>query len=299
MNEVILYDVFSQHALAQSIAGNLGASLGSFNLRSFPDKETYLQIHDEVKDKQIILLASLNTPNPKLIPLIFFSKTLRELGAKNIILCAPYLAYMRQDKCFHPGEGVTAKYFAELISSFFDGLVTIDPHLHRYHELNEIYSIPTRVLHSADAIAKWIVKNVKNPLLVGPDSESEQWVADIASKSGNCDFVILEKVRRGDKDVEVSKLNSQAYLNKTPVLIDDIASSATTLIKTLEQINTSKLTNSYCIIVHPIFADNAYQAVLDTGVKHIISCNTITHISNAIDLTTILSEGLSGLMSNA
>lgn len=106
------------------------------------------------------------------MPLIFAAKTARELKAKKITLIAPYLAYMRQDKQFHQGQGITSKYFAALISHYFDNLITIDPHLHRWHSLNDIYSIPTHVLHANDAIASWIIQHVTNPVLIGPDIES-------------------------------------------------------------------------------------------------------------------------------
>lgn len=59
-------------------------------------------------------------------------------------LVAPYLAYMRQDQQFRPGEVVTSRMFAALVSRHVDWLVTVDPHLHRVHALDEIYAVPTR-----------------------------------------------------------------------------------------------------------------------------------------------------------
>jgi phosphoribosylpyrophosphate synthetase len=65
-----------------------------------------------------------------------------------------------------------------------DGLVTIDPHLHRYASLDEIYRVPSRLLHAAPMLADWIRDHVDRPLLVGPDEESAQWVADVAGRAG-------------------------------------------------------------------------------------------------------------------
>ena len=67
-----------------------------------------------------------------MLPLIFAAATARELAAAKIGLVAPYLAYMRQDRRFNPGEAVTSRQVAGLLSSAFDWLVTVDPHLHRY-----------------------------------------------------------------------------------------------------------------------------------------------------------------------
>lgn len=110
---------------------------------------------------------------------------------------------MRQDRRFQPGEAVTSSAFARIISREVDWLVTVDPHLHRRSALSEIYSVPSTALHAAPLLASWIRENVERPLLVGPDSESAQWVAAVAETVG-CPLVVLEKIRRGDRDVEVS-----------------------------------------------------------------------------------------------
>ncbi|MDR3476792.1 MAG: ribose-phosphate pyrophosphokinase-like domain-containing protein [Gammaproteobacteria bacterium] len=88
-------------------------------------------MESDVKDKTILLICSLDHPNNKIFPLMFMAKILKELGAKKICLVSPYLPYMRQDKQFKSGETVTSALFAQLLSSFIDHLITIDPHLHQ------------------------------------------------------------------------------------------------------------------------------------------------------------------------
>ena len=119
---------------------------------------------------------------------------------------------MRQDKQFNPGESVSSRYFAELISHYFDRLITVDPHLHRYQSLDEIYSIPSVVLHAIDPVSEWIKKNVNQPIIIGPDRESEQWAETIAKKI-NSPYIILDKIRKGDRLVEVSELDVSNYKN--------------------------------------------------------------------------------------
>lgn len=138
------------------------------------------------------MVCTLDRPDAKLLPLYFLSKTAMELGAECTCLIAPYLAYMRQDKQFHTGEGITSKYFALLISNFAETITTVDPHLHRYGSLSEIYSVPTTVVHAANHISKWIINNISNPVLIGPDSESGQWVSEVA-KNVDAPFIVLEK----------------------------------------------------------------------------------------------------------
>lgn len=260
---------------------------GKAEIRQFPDGETYIQIISDVMDKEVVLICTLNQPDAKLLMVYFLAKTAKELGAKSIALVAPYLAYMRQDKVFNPGEAVTSTYFAQLISSFIDTLITIDPHLHRRNSLSEIYSISTRLGHAADHISAWIKNNIDKPLLIGPDIESKQWVSEVA-KNADAPYIILTKIRHGDRKVKVSVPAMKQYKEYTPVLIDDIISTGRTMIETIKQLKISEMKPPICITVHAVFAGNSFQEIKNSGAREIISCNTIQHESNRIDISDLL-----------
>lgn len=285
----LIFNLFGNHLLVENISKQLDFKIGNVTIRNFPDQETYLKINDTVHNSDIIIVDSLDRPNEKILPLLFLAETIRELGAKRIGLVAPYLAYMRQDKRFNTGEAITSQYFSKLISQYFDWLLTVDPHLHRYHDLGEIYTIKTSVIQAAPQISNWIIQNVKIPLLIGPDMESEQWVSEIA-KASNAPYVILKKTRRGDQDVTVVLPEIKKYENYQPVLIDDIISTGHTMLETIKQLNKAKMPAPICIGVHAVFAGNAYDQLQNTGVKKIVTCNTINHVSNGIDLSAIISE---------
>src|SRR3546814_6483361 len=96
------------------------------------------------------------------------------------------------------------------LSAEFDGLVTVDPHLHRYGNLQEIYSIETEALAASPLLAEWIRDHVEAPLIIGPDSESEQWAGAIAGHIG-APHVVFTKTRRGDRDVIIAAANLSAW----------------------------------------------------------------------------------------
>ena len=179
--------------------------------------------------------ATLDHPNDKLLSLLFAAATARDLKASKVGLVSPYLAYMRQDRRFKPGEAVTSREFARLLSNAFDWLVTVDPHLHRYGSLGEVYSIPTRVIHAAPLISEWIRTNVAEPLIIGPDSESEQWVAAVA-KDADAPYSVLEKTRLGDRNVVIKLRELDQWKGCTPVLVDDIISSGRTMIEAMRML---------------------------------------------------------------
>jgi ribose-phosphate pyrophosphokinase len=273
--------------LADTLARKGQSRFSRLETRRFPDGETYLRVDADYAGRSVALVCTLDRPDDKLLPLLFLADTLRDLGAARVGLVAPYLAYMRQDRRFQPGEAVTSRIFGALLSTHFDWLVTVDPHLHRFRSLAELYTIPTRVVHAAPALATWIAANVARPFLIGPDQESEQWVADVAKRVG-APCAVLTKVRRGDRDVEVSVPDLEQHRDRTPVVLDDIVSSARTMIQTTRHVVEAGLAAPVCLGVHGIFSGDAQRRLEAAGAGRIVTTRTVTHSSNAIEIVDLL-----------
>jgi ribose-phosphate pyrophosphokinase len=283
-------------ALGELLRVGLAAESVSFAVRQFPDRETYLRIDSDVRNRAVAIICTLHDPNAKLLPLVFMVSTLRDLGAHSVGLVTPYLAYMRQDRRFQPGEALTSLSFARLLSAQFDWLVTVDPHLHRRRSLAEIYTIPAEVVRAAPLLTDWIRRQVPNPLVVGPDAESEQWVRAVA-EAVPCPFIVLEKTRRGDRDVAVSAIPTvECWTDRTAVLVDDIISSARTMVETVTQWRRAGLPPPVCLAVHGVFDSQAYEALKQAGASRVITTNSIPHPSNDIDVSAVLIEPVRRLM---
>ncbi|MCX2739804.1 ribose-phosphate pyrophosphokinase [Pontibacter anaerobius] len=287
----ILFALPGNEPLAHTLAAILDAAVGEAEIRHFPDGETYVRVLSEVSGKEAVLVCTLHRPDDKLLPLYLLSQTIRELGAARITLVAPYLAYMRQDKQFKKGEGITSRYVARLIESITDSLLTIDPHLHRIHHMQELYTIPARALHAAPLIAEWVQQHVQKPVLIGPDEESMQWVTAVAALA-KAPALVLQKTRLGDEEVQVTLPQLADYPNHTPVLVDDIISTAHTMIETVQHLRGMTTLKPVCIGVHAVFAEGAYEALLQAGAEKVITCNTIPHASNGIAVDTLLAEAI-------
>ena len=283
----IVYALSEGDALADEIAGALNVSLGKVDVRRFPDGESWLRVRDSCEGRQAVVVADLCRPDDRLVQLLFLAHTLRDLGAGRTGLVAPYLAYMRQDERFRAGEGVTARYFADLMSTHFDWLATVDPHLHRLGSLQQIYAIPTFCAHSAPHVAQWLADAAVDPVLIGPDAESEQWVNQVA-KLVDCPHVIFEKTRHGDRDVEVHAGRLDAFRERTPVILDDIISTGTTMAETIVRLREAGLAPPICVGIHGVFADEVRARLIDAGAAQVVTCNTIGHPTNAIDVRPAL-----------
>lgn len=287
----IFFATPGNEALCRSVAQQIRAEEGEAAIRHFPDGESYVRLLSDVSGRHAVVVCTLDHPDERFLPLFFLATALKEQGAAKITLVAPYLAYMRQDKSFRKGELVTSTCFAKILSSFIDELITIDPHLHRRRSMSEIYTIPCKVLHASGTIAQYIRESIPAAVLIGPDSESEQWVSEVAEKA-DVPYIVLNKERKGDREVTVSLPVMEKYAGHTPVVLDDIVSTAQTMIETVHQLLLAGMKPPVCIGVHPIFAASAYDELKSTGVSQILSCNTIVHPSNKIDVSKLISDHL-------
>lgn len=287
----LLFAMPGNEALAAAMTQASSWTAARLEIRRFPDNESYVRIEEEVAGQATAILCTLARPDDRFLQLAFASRLLRDLGAASVTLVAPYLPYLRQDRRFKPGEAVTSLYFAALISQSFDRLVTVEPHLHRYRELREIYTIPTIALKTAPLLAEWIGRDVSNPLLVGPDEESKPWVSVIAEATG-APFVVLKKRRSGDRSVSISGPDLSCWRGRQPVIIDDIAASGATLIEAAALLRAAGLLPPVCLVVHALFAPEVARR-LSAVMSHLVSTNSVIHPSNGIDITGLLAAALS------
>lgn len=278
---------------AQKLARALDAELVVPALRRFPDGEIFVRLPRVAE--HVVLCGSLYpAPAERFMELAMVAGTARDLGAARVGLVAPYLAFMRQDIAFADGEGVTARYFAKLVSSVIDWMVTVDPHLHRLPSLANVYSIPTAIAHAAPVIAEWVRREVHQPVLVGPDAESEQWVAAVAEACG-APFEICAKTRRGDRDVSV-ELRGRSWNGHTPVLVDDIVSTGKTMIAATRTLRAAGSAPPLCIAIHAVFADALHAELAAAGAAGIVTCNTIPHASNQICVAAPIADAVRELL---
>ncbi len=281
-------------AMAARLAAGSGGSLAALEVHTFPDGEIRPRLLQDVAGHSIALVCTLDRPNGKFLPLAFTAAAARELGASKVGLVAPYLGYMRQDKRFHPGEALTSRTFAALISGAFDWLVTVDPHLHRTRSLTEIYSIPALALHAGPALSQWVKANIARPFLIGPDEESRQWVADVA-KQCSAPFAILHKDRSGDRTIRVMASHLSLPDDATPVLLDDIVSSGGTVIETIRLIKNLSRHIPIVLAIHGVFANGAEQAIRDTGAR-LVTSNTIPGRAAVVEVDRLIAPAIADIM---
>ena len=269
-------------------AGQL--ELATFQRHKFPDGEIKLRLPDTLPEK-VVILRGLNDPNEKLIELLLAAQTARLLGARHLTLVAPYLAYMRQDMAFLPGEAISQRIVGKFLAQLFDAVITVDPHLHRVGTLQDVLpAADVRVLSGVPLLSDLIAARRKQPLLVGPDEESAQWIALAAARHG-FDHAVCRKLRSGDRAVAVA-LGDMQVRGREIVLLDDLVSTGHTVAQAARLLLAAGAASVDVAVVHALFTGDALQVIMGAGVGEVWSTDCIEHSSNAVSMAETIAEAL-------
>ncbi len=268
-----------EEGIARTAAQAAGYTLAVIECHRFPDGESRLRLPATLPGR-VVLWRGLQQPN--------------ELGAKHLTLVAPYMAYMRQDIEFNPGEAISQRIVGGFLAGLFDAIITIDPHLHRVDTLHEAMPVKDAIaLSGAPLLADHIATQRQHPLLVGPDEEALQWVAVAAQRHG-WDHAVCRKTRHGDRDVDI-ELPELPVAGRAVVLMDDVASSGHTLARAAVKLRAAGAASVDVAVTHALFAPGAVQLVRSSGVGEIWSTDCILHPSNAVSIVPEVVRSLQGL----
>ncbi len=277
--------------IAKALAKKVKAKFSPLTISSFPDGDIYLKFNTSVKGKKVVIVQSFQPHSDmSLFDVVVAAETAKDLGAKKVILVAPYLAYMRQDKRFHPGEAITSRIMAKLLNNSIDKIITIDPHLHRYKSLKDIFTISTKKLTANTVIAEFIKKKMKNVVIIGPDWESYQW-ADVIAKMVGSESTCLAKTRYSSRTVTSKMIKPIEMKGKNVVIIDDIISTGHTMIEGAKKARKLGAKSVTAIGVHGLFVEKAVDQMKKYFDK-VITTNCIEHKTNKIDVTSLLVKEL-------
>lgn len=296
--ETLLLFFEDERAPALGLARALGLAAACVERHRFPDQELRLRLPltaGQALPGQLLIYRSLDRPNDKLVELLLLADEARALGAQRLLLVAPYLAYMRQDIAFAPGQVVSQRVIGRFIAAHFDALVTVDPHLHRIARLEQAVPLAAAIaLSAAPMLAQLIAEKRERPVLIGPDAESAQWIESAAALFG-FEHGVCSKVRHGDREVEVV-LPALAVQGRQVVLLDDVASSGRTLARAAELLLAAGAASVDVAVTHALFAGDALAVIQAAGVGEVWSSDCVAHPSNVLAMAPLLAEALRPLL---
>jgi len=275
---------------AGRLATAAGFDYGEVAVHSFPDGESLVRLPESLPP-DVVVYSSFAAANRRLIEMELVAATALGLGAERLVLVAPYLCYMRQDKAFHAGEAVSQRIIGELIARRFDTLITVDPHLHRTPRIED--AVPVRravAVSAAPLMAAWLGSRPGAPLVVGPDEESAQWVRRIA-EPGGYDYCVAHKDRFGDRDVRI-EVPDRDYAGRDIVFVDDVVSTGHTIAQAARELAARGAASLSVLTTHALFAEGAEACLEAAGIAEICSTDSIPHASSTLHLDELLAAAL-------
>ncbi|MDH4391107.1 MAG: ribose-phosphate diphosphokinase [Aquabacterium sp.] len=275
---------------AQALAAALAMPWALVQRHRFPDGESKLRLPPTLP-ADLLVLRGLDQPHDKLVELLITLPAARELGARRILLVAPYLAYMRQDMAFTPGEAVSQRHIAALLAAHVDGLITVDPHLHRIASLDEVMpGCRSLALSAAPLLGAWVAQQVPGAFLLGPDEEALQWVA-AAGRAHGLDHAVCHKQRLGDRDVRVA-LPPVPLQGRAVVLLDDVASTGRTLVEAATAALAAGAASVDVAVTHALFVGDALAQLRAVGVRHVWSSDAVPHATAVVPIAGLLADAV-------
>ncbi len=297
LTRVLAFD--DDQAQAGAFARAVGAPLAVVERHRFPDGELRLRLPGALGGT-VAFWRGLHQPNEKLLELMIAAPAARELGARQMMLVCPYLAYMRQDTAFTPGEAVSQRHVGRLLAQHFEAVITVDPHLHRVRSLDAVLpGIRCMVVSAAGLLGAWAAAQEPDALLIGPDEESAPWVVRAAEDGAAAlgrqrplDHAWCRKQRLADRDVRVSLPGDLSLRGRTVVLIDDIGSTGHTSATVARQCLDGGAVSVDLAVTHALFVDDAIAMLARAGVRKVWSTDCVPHPSNVVSVVPALATAV-------
>ena len=226
-NDFIVFSGTANRPLADKVMAYLGKPLGQIDIRHFPDGETFCQIEESVRGRDVFIIQSTSpSPNDALMELFVIMDACRRGSAARITAVLPYYGYARQDRKDKPRVPITAKLVANLITTAgADRVLTMDLHA---NQIQGFFDIPVDHLHAEPVILKYIREmGLKHPIVVSPDTGGAKTAYGYSRKLGT-GLAIVAKQRLGDSEVDAFSVVGDVK-GKDVIMVDDMTATGGTL----------------------------------------------------------------------
>jgi ribose-phosphate pyrophosphokinase len=239
----------SSKNLAHRVAEHIGAKVVNVEKKVFPDGEIYVRAMQPL-DGSVVVMGN-SYPNDSFIELLFLQDLASE--SSNITTVVPYFGYSRQDRRFLNGECIAAKSVANLLETKCDSIITVNLHKDYVRDYftraKAINLLPSREIAGT---------GIGADIVLSPDIGSfylaEAVARDIDAKASHFDkkrISSTEIISSLDEDVD----------GMSVLLVDDIISTGTTIIKSCETLRARGAKRIDVTCVHGLFLRGSERMV--------------------------------------
>ena len=284
---VHVYSGNANPGLAKEIADYLGLSLGEANITRFPDGETYCQYAENIRRSDVFIIQPTCAPtNDNLMELLIMIDTARRASAARITAVIPFYGYARQDRKDKPRVPLTAKLVANLLTQAgASRIVAVDLHA---HQIQGFFDIPCDHLYCGPVLVPYLQDKLgSDAVVVAPDTGGVKMAQGYAERL-DADLAIVAKNRISATVVEASHLVGDVDGRKC-VLVDDMTSTAGTLISAAELLKKNGATEIYAAVSHCLLNETGLKRLRESCITELVTTNNVPVMDGCDDIVKVLS----------
>ncbi|AQX52959.1 ribose-phosphate diphosphokinase [Priestia flexa] len=268
-----LFTLNSNKALAEQIAKVIGVELGKCSVDRFSDGEVQINIEESIRGCDVFIIQSTSAPvNEHLMELLIMIDALKRASAKTINIVIPYYGYARQDRKARAREPITAKLTANLIEKAgATRIITLDLHA---PQIQGFFDIPIDHLVGVPILGEYFKsKNLDDVVIVSPDHGGVTRARRLAERL-KAPIAIIDKRRPRPNVAEVMNIVGQVE-GKTAILIDDMIDTAGTITLAANALIESGAKEVYACCTHPVLSGPAIERIQNSKIKELAVTNSI------------------------
>jgi len=273
MEGMAIFTGNSNPELAQKICEYLSLPLGGAEVKTFSDGEIQIEIHENVRLKDVFVVQSTCSPvNDNLVELLLMIDAFNRSSAKKITAVIPYFGYARQDKKVAPRVPISAKLVADMITvAGADRIITMDLHS---SQIQGFFNIPVDNLFAAPVLIEYIRHNFRdNMVIVSPDAGGVERARAFAKRL-NADLAIIDKRRDAPNQAKAMAVIGDVT-DKMAIILDDMADTAGTLTEAAEAVKNAGAREIHACCAHPVLSGPAIERINESVLKSMVVTDTI------------------------
>jgi ribose-phosphate pyrophosphokinase len=268
-----LFGGTSNPTLTQEVCNYLSIEPGKITAKTFSDGETQIEIHENIRGRDVFVLQSTCTPvNDNLMQLLIIMDALKRASAKRITAVIPYYGYGRQDRKVKPRVPISAKLVADLITTAgADRVVSIDLHA---GQIQGYFNIPVDNLFAAPLLLKYIRAHSQDDLvIVSPDAGGVERARAFAKRL-SASLAFIDKRRDTPNISEAMNIIGEVE-GKTVIILDDMVDTAGTLTQGADALKSRGAARIYACCTHPVLSGPSIERLKESPIDRLVVTNTI------------------------
>ncbi len=260
--------------LAGDVCRYLNISVGDSNVFKFSNDNTFVQILENVRQRDVFLIQPFAYPvNDRIMELLIMLDAAKRASAGRITAVIPYYAYGRTDKKDQPRVPITARLVADLLSvAGADRVLTVDLHA---GQIQGFFNIPVDELTCLPILARYFAdKALDNLVVVAVDIGISKRARDMAARLG-APLAIIEKRRMGNADSTESLNIIGDVAGRTAITFDDEVDTAGSLMAAVDALNKAGVREVYSCCTHAVLSGPGVERVERSAIKELVVTDTL------------------------